>query len=712
MNLILAVLLLGGLVKAQKGELVLISTESGVVHAIDSLTGNATWHIDTGSPLVSIQSNLSKVPLQCTSEGVLYFIDSNDQFTKLEHSLQDLVGMSPIRIPELPNVLLLGFKTFKVFRINANNGEFSLEDADSHTCPHVNDPFPNSFLIGKMDYSIVGIDDTTAKELWNITVSQFVSFNSENNSLEKRQLALEANLEAPISSVHRISKGSAISEKLNYPSEETEPSKGLFDLKVGALGLLVTTTVAIYVGFKIGKKKSQETKSFPEESFLSEDSIIEESSFSDHFEFERKDTAIVPYNPETSQKSCMEKFFSHDKEIYYDNSYVTHKLRLNKSLEEALLIKEEVSTKSLKITPELHELCKKYIPPNDDNKSVVEFYLDECKETPMLESSDKFEEIIEYLDDGHYEKKFEYRGYLGRGGFSQVHLARHKLDDQLYAIKIVRMKVTAKQMIYQHKLFREVTTIKKLYSKYVVRYITCWAERETEKQLALEYSNEEYSEDCSESDSCFDSQLSLNILNEYMNVLLYIQMEYCEGMTLKDWLEQRDRQVNRKANFHLFTQMLKGVKHIHENGIIHRDLKPSNIFIDKDNNVKIGDFNLATMMDEKLDKSLQRHSMNIGTPLYLAPEQANSRTYNQKVDIFPLGCILLELCCKFDTQHEKFISVKDLREHQVLPEGLTSEFPLESQLILQMTSPNSDERPTAQSLLKSDILEKWSSQVN
>ena len=77
-----------------------------------------------------------------------------------------------------------------------------------------------------------------------------------------------------------------------------------------------------------------------------------------------------------------------------------------------------------------------------------------------------------------------------------------------------------------------------------------------------------------------------------LNVM--IQMECCSGLTLREYLDDKDYQVNRKIIFHLFKQLINGLKHIHEEGLIHRDIKPANIFIDKTRMLlKIGDFGLA-----------------------------------------------------------------------------------------------------------------------
>lgn len=95
---------------------------------------------------------------------------------------------------------------------------------------------------------------------------------------------------------------------------------------------------------------------------------------------------------------------------------------------------------------------------------------------------------------------------------------------------------------------------------------------------------------------------------DFIDVTLNIQMEFCKGRTLREFLDNRARLDYRKLgnlalrrlhNLAIFKQLLKGVAHFHEYGIIHRDLKPSNIFIEKESDgtdevtIKIGDFGLA-----------------------------------------------------------------------------------------------------------------------
>ncbi len=88
-----------------------------------------------------------------------------------------------------------------------------------------------------------------------------------------------------------------------------------------------------------------------------------------------------------------------------------------------------------------------------------------------------------------------------------------------------------------------------------------------------------------------------------LNVM--IQMEYCSGNTLRDYIDKKERTVNRLENLQIFKQILSGLKHIHEKGLIHRDIKPANIFLSENLVVKIGDFGLAKEFD-KMNSSVKK----------------------------------------------------------------------------------------------------------
>lgn len=75
--------------------------------------------------------------------------------------------------------------------------------------------------------------------------------------------------------------------------------------------------------------------------------------------------------------------------------------------------------------------------------------------------------------------------------------------------------------------------------------------------------------------------------------------------------------------------------------IIHRDIKTQNIFLTEENDIRIGDLGIAKEMKEELTRTM------IGTPLYFSPELCEENPeYNEKTDIWSLGCVLYELCTK------------------------------------------------------------------
>jgi serine/threonine protein kinase len=375
------------------------------------------------------------------------------------------------------------------------------------------------------------------------------------------------------------------------------------------------------------------------------------------------------------------------------------------------------------IVQETYKTTSSYLIENNESPAISAINVNILKKGEQTTTNfhtypeGDFTEIIKSLDNGNYQKKFEKINVLGRGGFSEVHLAKHRLDDQFYAIKIVRIEIAEKQPVTSHKLFSEVKAIKTLQSKYVVRYITCWVEFEKDdsiKPLMGESSFES-------SESQISSVLSNSNTENFMPVLLHIQMEYCSGITLRDWLDRPGREICRKQVFEYFYQLLKGIKHIHERGIIHRDLKPANIFMHEERDgvkeivtLKIGDFNLATFLYMTSHNGsfvkIQRRTRNTGTPLYLAPEQSTYE-YSNKVDIYPLGIVLLELCYKYSTYHELHRCLRLLTNKNQLPEEIRNLYPVESEVILLFTSKNPESRPEAHEFLKGELFQKWRAEV-
>lgn len=132
------------------------------------------------------------------------------------------------------------------------------------------------------------------------------------------------------------------------------------------------------------------------------------------------------------------------------------------------------------------------------------------------------------------------------------------------------------------------------------------------------------------------------------NTTLYIVMEFCEGGDLASLISKciRERRyVEEEFALRVLAQIALALRECHrrsENGrtVLHRDLKPANVFLDVHHNVKLGDFGLARILQH--DTSFAKTF--VGTPYYMSPEQINHMSYNEKSDIWSLGCLLYELC--------------------------------------------------------------------
>ena len=188
--------------------------------------------------------------------------------------------------------------------------------------------------------------------------------------------------------------------------------------------------------------------------------------------------------------------------------------------------------------------------------------------------------------------------------------------------------------------------------------------------------------------------------NSYNGKYFFILMEYCDGLTLEKYIEQHaNKGIERKIIYSFTHQLLKSLSKIHLSGIIHRDIKPSNIFI-KNDQIKIGDFGLATHCNNC--KFLKSKKIE-GTPLYLSPEQTSFKTYNEKVDIYACGITLYEMCACFYTKMERYESIMNLKNNQVLEERVCKDYPEETMLIKLMTKKDFNERPSANDILKLEL---------
>ncbi|XP_004844182.1 serine/threonine-protein kinase Nek3 isoform X6 [Heterocephalus glaber] len=122
---------------------------------------------------------------------------------------------------------------------------------------------------------------------------------------------------------------------------------------------------------------------------------------------------------------------------------------------------------------------------------------------------------------------------------------------------------------------------------------------------------------------------------------LYIVMEYCGGGDLMQKIkQQKGKLFPEDMILNWFTQMCLGVNHIHKKYVLHRDIKTKNVFLTQSGKVKLGDFGSARLLSNPMAFACTY----VGTPYYVPPEIWENLPYNNKSDIWSLGCILYELC--------------------------------------------------------------------
>ena len=174
-------------------------------------------------------------------------------------------------------------------------------------------------------------------------------------------------------------------------------------------------------------------------------------------------------------------------------------------------------------------------------------------------------------------------------------------------------------------------------------------------------------------------------------------MEYCEGGDLEQLIENKKKfPLDEELIWKIFIQITIGLTAIHNLKILHRDLKSSNIFLTKDLNVKIGDLGVA----KKLCKGNFAKTI-IGTPYYLSPEICEEKPYNEKSDVWALGCILYELCTfhhPFEAKSQGALVLKILNDN---PPPIKQSFSDNlRKLINLILEKNLYKRPSCKTILK------------
>ena len=183
----------------------------------------------------------------------------------------------------------------------------------------------------------------------------------------------------------------------------------------------------------------------------------------------------------------------------------------------------------------------------------------------------------------------------------------------------------------------------------------------------------------------------------------FIIMEYIPGQDLQSMIKMT-KQLSMETSVSIAKQICEGLTEAHRLGVIHRDLKPGNIMIDKEGNARILDFGIARSLESR---GMTKSGHLIGTPEYMAPEQAQDIGVDQRSDIYSLGVILYEMVTgkvPFTGETPISITMKHIEEMPKSPKTLAPQIPdALNRLIMKCLAKNKEFRPKNAGELLSDL---------
>jgi eukaryotic-like serine/threonine-protein kinase len=199
------------------------------------------------------------------------------------------------------------------------------------------------------------------------------------------------------------------------------------------------------------------------------------------------------------------------------------------------------------------------------------------------------------------------------------------------------------------------------------------------KMLRMDFANdEEFIRRFHREAQSATSLAHLNIVSIYdmgeEDGLYYIVMEYVDGQTLKQYIQQ-NAPLRVDEVIEIMKQLTSAISHAHQNHIVHRDIKPHNILIDRKGNVKITDFGIAMALSAT---SITQTNSVLGSVHYLSPEQARGGTANKKSDIYSLGIVFFELLTgrlPFSGESAVSIALKHLQSETPSPKRWNPNIP-------------------------------------
>ena len=230
--------------------------------------------------------------------------------------------------------------------------------------------------------------------------------------------------------------------------------------------------------------------------------------------------------------------------------------------------------------------------------------------------------------------RYEIREIIGVGGMAVVYKAYDNIDDRIVAVKILKDEYLTSED-FRRRFKNESKAIAVLSHPNIVKvYDVSYGDR-----------------------------------------LQYIVMEYVEGITLKEYIEQQG-QLSWKEVVYFLMQILRALQHAHDKGIVHRDIKPQNIMLLENGTIKVTDFGIARMTRS------ETHTMAgnaVGSVHYISPEQAKGETTDNKADIYSVGVMMYEMLTgklPFDSDSAVSVALMQLQKEPRRPRELDPNIPV------------------------------------
>ncbi len=230
--------------------------------------------------------------------------------------------------------------------------------------------------------------------------------------------------------------------------------------------------------------------------------------------------------------------------------------------------------------------------------------------------------------------RYEIREIIGVGGMAVVYKAYDNIDDRLVSIKVLKDEFLANEE-FRRRFKNESKAIAVLSHPNIVKV--------------------------------YDVSLG--------DKLQYIVMEYVEGITLKEYIEQQGV-IPWKEAVHFTTQILRALQHAHDKGIVHRDIKPQNIMLLENGTIKVTDFGIARF---SRGETRTMTEAAIGSVHYISPEQARGEITDDKADIYSVGVVLYELITgtlPFESDNAVSVALMQVQNEATPPREINPQLPV------------------------------------